>query len=355
MEPLRQSEVLLIEHPTQVAAARRAVHHLGERLGFAEETTARAEIVVAELANNILQHAAQGHVILGVAPSTDGLRPQAIQIVALDKGPGIASVERARQDGYTTSATLGLGLGASGRQAQAFGIFSELGKGVAAVALVATQIATLADTPQRFDTAVICTALHGETANGDSWATRTASGRELYLVADGLGHGIHASEASKLVTELFLQAVAARPEIGLAELLQQMQIPMHATRGAAVAIVAVDPTKRVATCCGIGNVSCVLVAPDETTRSMVSHNGTLGHQIRRIQEFQYPFEPGTLLIMHSDGLSTHWKLSQYPRLIQSSAAVVAGVLYRDAVRGRDDATILVSRLGMGWTPGGTHA
>ncbi|SNT20959.1 Anti-sigma regulatory factor (Ser/Thr protein kinase) [Granulicella rosea] len=340
MEPLRQSESHPIEHPTQVAAARRAVHRLGERLGFDEETVARAEIVVAELANNILQHATHGQILLSASPSRDGARSDAIQIVAIDKGPGIASIERAQLDGYSTGSTPGLGLGASQRQAQSFGIFSELGKGVVAAA----SVSPAASLSRGDDTVVLCTALLGESVNGDSWATRTVSGRDLYLLVDGLGHGILANEASSLATQLFLQGLETRPGIGLAELLQQMHGPMHATRGAAIAIVAVDRATRVATCCGIGNISCVLVALDNTTRSMVSHNGTLGHQMRRLQEFQYPFDPGTLLIMHSDGLSTHWKMSQYPRLVHGAPATIAGVLYRDAIRGRDDATILVSRL-----------
>ena len=49
--------------------------------------------------------------------------------------------------------------------------------------------------------------------------------------------------------------------------------------------------------------------------------------------------------MHSDGVATHWKMAQYPGLLAQPPATVAAVLYRDAVRGRDDATVLVARLG----------
>ena len=55
--------------------------------------------------------------------------------------------------------------------------------------------------------------------------------------------------------------------------------------------------------------------------------------------------------MHSDGLSARWKLDDYPGLAQADTGVVAAILYRDARRGRDDATILVARLQAPAAPG----
>jgi hypothetical protein len=77
---------------------------------------------------------------------------------------------------------------------------------------------------------------------------------------------------------------------------------------------------------------------------LVSHHGTLGAaQPLRAQQFTYECPAGALLIMHSDGLAARWNLSDYPGLQQRHPAVVAGVLYRDKVRVRDDATVLVAR------------
>ena len=45
--------------------------------------------------------------------------------------------------------------------------------------------------------------------------------------------------------------------------------------------------------------------------------------------------------MHSDGLTGRWSLGDYPGLLRRHPAVIAGVLYRDSLRGRDDATIVV--------------
>ncbi|MGZ3413197.1 MAG: serine/threonine protein kinase, partial [Isosphaeraceae bacterium] len=96
---------------------------------------------------------------------------------------------------------------------------------------------------------------------------------------------------------------------------------------------------------GVGNISGVILNPaDEASRtSMVSHNGTVGHTIRKIQEFIYPWPPGSLLVMHSDGMATQWQVSRYAGLGASHPGLVAGVLYRDFRRSRDDVTIVVVR------------
>jgi serine/threonine protein phosphatase PrpC len=80
------------------------------------------------------------------------------------------------------------------------------------------------------------------------------------------------------------------------------------------------------------------------SRSLISFEGIVGSKIRKLQQLEYSWRDGDLLIMHSDGLTDRWKLLNYPGLAQADVSVVAGVLYRDARRGRDDATVFVARL-----------
>jgi hypothetical protein len=95
---------------------------------------------------------------------------------------------------------------------------------------------------------------------------------------------------------------------------------------------------------GVGNIAC-RVESGQTRRQLVSHNGTLGHMMRRVQQFDFPLPVGALLIFHSDGLATHWNLADYSGLAGRHPSVIAGVLYRDHERGRDDVTVLVVRNG----------
>jgi len=76
---------------------------------------------------------------------------------------------------------------------------------------------------------------------------------------------------------------------------------------------------------------------------MASHSGIVGHTFPHVQEFTYDWRPHSILAMQSDGLTSRWELRRYPGLELKHPSLIAGVLYRDASRKRDDATILVSR------------
>lgn len=93
---------------------------------------------------------------------------------------------------------------------------------------------------------------------------------------------------------------------------------------------------------GMGNIAGAVVS-NEKTQFMVSHNGTAGHAARRFQQFDYALPPDGVVIMHSDGLSTSWNFKMYPGLLRRHPSVIAGVLYRDSSRGRDDVCVVVWR------------
>jgi hypothetical protein len=75
----------------------------------------------------------------------------------------------------------------------------------------------------------------------------------------------------------------------------------------------------------------------------MSHNGIAGHEARRIQQFSVRWPSSGTLIVHSDGISAHWKLDAYPGLARCHPSVIAGILYRDYRRRADDATVVVTR------------
>ncbi|HEU4753841.1 MAG TPA: SpoIIE family protein phosphatase, partial [Armatimonadota bacterium] len=108
------------------------------------------------------------------------------------------------------------------------------------------------------------------------------------------------------------------------------------------ALADLDPAARSLRYAGIGNISGTLLRP-EGSQSLVSHNGTVGHQVRKIQEFSYPWPAGALLVLHSDGLGSAWRLDRYPGLVARHPEIIAAVLYRDFRRERDDVTVVVAR------------
>jgi hypothetical protein len=106
---------------------------------------------------------------------------------------------------------------------------------------------------------------------------------------------------------------------------------------------------------GIGNISaCVIDEQDagfdpagrsrgggSSSRQLVSHNGIVGHAMRKTQEFTAPWPRGGMLVMHSDGIGTRWDIARYPGLSHRPAALIAAALYRDFTRRHDDATVVV--------------
>jgi len=76
---------------------------------------------------------------------------------------------------------------------------------------------------------------------------------------------------------------------------------------------------------------------------MASHNGTVGHQLHKIQEFTFPWSASSILVMHSDGLRSGWDLQAYPGIWSKHPGLIAGILYRDFFRERDDVTVLVAK------------
>jgi hypothetical protein len=93
---------------------------------------------------------------------------------------------------------------------------------------------------------------------------------------------------------------------------------------------------------GLGNIAGVIVSPLKT-QSMISHNGTAGHEAKNFQEVVYPFPKEAILIMHSDGLATGWNMASYPGLARRHPSLIAAVLYRDASRNRDDVCVVVAK------------
>jgi hypothetical protein len=129
-------------------------------------------------------------------------------------------------------------------------------------------------------------------------------------------------------------------------MLRDLHGPLRATRGASLAIAELHFGSKTVRYAGVGNIAGTILH-GELSHSMVSHNGIVGHELHSVVEFQYQWDPGRTMVLHSDGLQTRWKIDAYPGLIVRHPALIAGVLYRDFHRGRDDATVVVARQGGG--------
>jgi anti-sigma regulatory factor (Ser/Thr protein kinase) len=320
-----------VEQPTDAAEARRIAMARAEHLAFDESQAGKLSIVVTELARNLVKHASGGDLFLR-SVEDDGA--SGVEVLALDRGPGIEDVGRSFQDGYSTTGTPGTGLGAVARLSSVHDVYSRRGQGTVLMAQVWSR--NNAVRPRHLRAGGIARAIPGEVTCGDGWIVQQRAAGARVLVADGLGHGEQAAAAARAA----IQTALNRPGDSPPALLENAHAALRSTRGAAVAAAEIDSAARVVRFAGIGNISAVIIPPSGPWVRMVSHNGTVGHEIRRVVEFAYPWNEGCLLLMHSDGLGSNWGFDAYPGLASRHPSIVAGVLYRDYTRGRDDVSVV---------------
>jgi anti-sigma regulatory factor (Ser/Thr protein kinase) len=323
-----------IDDRSQVGEARRRVVELAARAGLDEVPRERLALLVNELGTNLVKHAGGGELLVRALPG----RP-AVEVLALDKGGGMASVEESFRDGHSTSGSAGTGLGAIRRLASFVDVYSSRPGGTAIVAQVVPPDASAPAPPTpHWDVGAVCVSKPGEEVCGDGWVVAdTADGYHL-MMADGLGHGLGAADAARAAVRCFERD----PTLGPAAQVSAIHQALRGTRGAAVAVVRVDRRVGVATFAGVGNIAGSIIG-DRGSRQLVSLNGTAGHTVHKINEFSYPWTDDALLLVHTDGLVSRWDIALYPGLVQRHPSLVAGVLFRDFNRGRDDVTVVAAR------------
>ncbi|TVS86380.1 ATP-binding protein [Mycobacterium helveticum] len=118
--------VVTVDHPDDIVAARKAGHQLALDLGFSLTDVTMIATAISEIARNITSYAGRGTVRVTVA---DREGRKALVVSAEDHGPGIADVERAMEDGYSTGRGLGLGLPGARRLMDRLVVQSVLGCG----------------------------------------------------------------------------------------------------------------------------------------------------------------------------------------------------------------------------------
>ncbi len=322
MQPVGTQLRYVIDDGSKVGESRRAAQEL-TNFEFNADLAGKVAIAATELANNLLLHAGGGELLIQTLGVDDSAT---LELLAIDRGPGMADISRCMSDGYSTTGTPGTGLGAVRRLAREFDIYSMPGEGT----IVMARFGARKDL--RYGT--VSVAMPGEIECGDAWHVATDADTTAVLVVDGLGHGTFAAEAARTCVAAFSSAPWDAPR----DILQRANRLMSKTRGGAAAVARFSNGSL--SYAGVGNISGHLVST-EKSQGLVSHNGTLGLHQRHSQQIEYNFAGGNLLIMHSDGVSARWDLRQRPELLRAHPAIIAAALYRDHGRDRDDVTVVV--------------
>ena len=175
---------------------------------------------------------------------------------------------------------------------------------------------------------------HSEVTCGDA-AWIGEGDTPLVAVVDGLGHGKLAAEAS----QSFAAWIASHSDQPLDWLLEQGGRAIAHTRGVAASLVRFDLAHRRLWFAGVGNVE--LRAACRNRIAPISHPGILGRPLRRPPRvFESTIEPGDLMVLFSDGISSRVDVTSLTTLEPQEAA---NKVLREHGKDHDDATVVVLR------------
>ena len=233
---LTRTRAVRLSDPSGAAEARRTASALARECGFDGQDVGRIALVVTELCTNVVKHAGGGVAAVNAVRSPKG---PVLQVLTTDTGPGF-DVRACLRDGHSTTGTGGGGLGAVSRMSDAFDVYSVAGQGSVLLAEVRDRRPTSARAPTLFRLGSISVPVEGEQECGDAWSGSWFDDLTLVFVADGIGHGVDAAEAARTAVRAFEDAGTREPKA----IIEQVHAALRPTRGATVAVAAIDAPHR---------------------------------------------------------------------------------------------------------------
>lgn len=330
-----ETVTLEVRHTSDVSVARRQVKALATTLGFDSIAMEEIALAVSELASNLVKHATGGTLTLTAVAARE---QTGIQLESRDQGPGIANVEEALADGFSTTGSLGCGLGAVNRLMDELDIQSRPGQGTRIVCrrwLRRTEWA-VRQCPLAFGAA---SRPHpGADVNGDAFVIKRWGTSALVAVIDGLGHGVFAHRAAQTARQ-YVENHYDRP---LTEIFRGVGRSCRSTRGVVMALARFDWADVRMTFASIGNIEARVFGTPQPLR-LVVRRGVLGGSAPNAVVSEHPWQPQYILVLHSDGMTSHWQWRDFPDLDQEPASRIAQRLLLRLAKPEDDATVLVVR------------
>lgn len=328
----------IVDDSSQVLL-RSKLRAVSRRMGFADAVRERIELVCGEIITNQLKYAGRRGLVQIWEQGNSEF--SALDLFALDYGPGIPNLPAALRDGYTTSGTMGKGLGAIQRLS-AESEFYTLPQGLSSespwhgMAVWARFYVGDKPPPRRFQCGYFVRAYQDDVYNGDCICVLPGEHNVKWVHADGLGHGKEAAEGL-IGADKVLDTVTP-----LDGTLQNLSRRLRGGRGAVAMACEIDFNARKMRICGVGDMGAFLICNGER-RVLNFSPGVLGHEHRSFETTELPFPQQALLITASDGLRRTWGLSTYPGLWRLHPQLIALLLGNITTRNNDDKSILVMR------------
>jgi anti-sigma regulatory factor (Ser/Thr protein kinase) len=318
-----------------VSSARQRVRETGQILNLQKSLVESVALIASELTHNQLAHAKQGYFAV---QAIERRGAKGLQVLAADMGPGIEKPHQALKDESTSDRSLGAGLGTVFRMADEVDVDNRISEGVR---IVARKFETPAP-PLCCEIAIMGRPYPGEGVSGDDAVAIQSESMMIAAVSDGLGHGPEARVASNRSVE----AVTRNRERPLDQLLPRLDQELAGTRGCAMSILRFNKNDGTLECASLGDVHAHLYhlrdAHFFASTPFILGTGNFSRQRVRLENVMV--EPGSVLVMFTDGLKSRTSLKGKLDVLRLPAIAIAQHLIENDSRPDDDALVLVARF-----------
>lgn len=333
---------LLFNNVTQSESAlillRSKLSAIAQRLGVDRIKQENMLLVASELVSNNVKHASgRGMVQLWMQPG------QVLDLLSIDFGPGIANIATAEEDGYSTSSTLGKGLGAIRRLSDESYIYTQYERPGehrkwTGTVILARFYLNAGKPDAAFKFGLYSRSLSDERYNGDRIYLQKTGRMLRWLHLDGLGHGEEAHAATANLAFHLLNHDS--PEAMLATVDQHLQ----STRGAVAITGEIDLAGYRLQLTGVGDMTAHIYN-QEQMQQIAFAPGILGRDHRSANVLQSDFSKKHVIATASDGIRRNWNANNFQGLFNHHPQLIAYTLGNIMGRISDDQSICVCSIG----------
>lgn len=319
------------------AILKKEVHNLAVSKEFPQAKVSQLDVIAAEMTSNLHKYAIAGELLLGYF---DQPGAEYIELICLDKGPGMRDTARMMKDGFSTSNTMGHGLGSIQRMSDAFDIFSQVGWGTMVLSRVYKSPPVHTKIKKGFQFKQLVIAKPKELVSGDGCYLKQSDDYIKIILCDGLGHGPEANLAANEAVRAFKQCPSTSP----VDIIRYIHPEVRKTRGLVATIIVYDIKAKQLRIGGVGNIATKLTGP-LLSKSHLSYNGIIGHNIpNTMNDLIVEVQDYNQVVLCSDGIRSRWETGRITGLNRLDLSLQAAAVYKDYARLSDDMSVVIAKF-----------
>jgi anti-sigma regulatory factor (Ser/Thr protein kinase) len=329
----------LIRDQSSQILTRSKIKAAASRLNFSETKKSFILLACSEIMTNQLKFATGA----GIIQIWEHKSPEhALDIFGYDMGPGIENLSKAISDGYSTSNTLGHGLGSVIRSSDLCEIYTKNKKKDKKDIWTGTAVwcrfypKTKKINPQKIKTGIFIRALNDDIFNGDYIDFDITPEKATWVHIDGLGHGKSAYKTGEIASEIAIDKLS--PE----KIIKTLNSNLLGKRMANGLAISLD-NKGNFIYSGYGDVAFKIFEGNPKLKSIHLQNKTIGENLMEINCNSSYVNNNNALITFSDGIHSGWNLEHYPGLLNKHPQLAAYLLGNIFSRRNDDKSLFIAK------------